>query len=421
MAKHAQWAWWLTLVVGAAAALANCSKDDDAPPPGSTGKKPTKAACKSPKTMTISELSATTQPGVIQGKAKGADGKEWTLQIELSDREDFKNKPGSYDLSEQTSYDGCRQCVLGFQGADTLLDSTKQLFQTNGTIKLDTVSSPPSAISKGTLEKVELREVTLDKETGEVVEVSGGTCYQISSFDWDTTPEPGKKCQTPEDCGDPETVTCDPKTGTCVAFQCEIETNKGCSEKELCLAQQIGASYGACYPTCTPFFAEEACPSGAECVALDADQISGKCLPSGGASEGASCKPSLLGTGCAPGLRCKGPEGAEVCQRECDYFDGTVACPSGQQCAYGGFCTTEGGDSAAFGLPCSGGASEGTPCGSDGSAWRGVCSFGANGLYCQQTCRPGSVYLDCGETQVCAIGEGEAALPTCQPKVEEAL
>lgn len=419
MAKYARWAWWLTLAVGTAAAVANCSKEDEGPPPSGTPKKTTKTACKSPKALTVSELSPTTQPGVLRGKAKGADGKEWTLQIELSDREDFKHKPGTYELGEQTSYDGCRQCVIGFQGADELLDSTKHLFQTNGSIKLDTVSSPPSAISRGTLEKVELREVTLDLQTGEVSEVSGGTCYQISSFDWDTTPPSNTKCQKPEDCGDPETVVCDVKTGTCVAFQCEIETGKGCASNELCLSQQIGASYGGCYPTCTPFYAQDSCLPGVECVAMDADQTRGKCLPTGPGGEGASCTPSLLNTGCQPGLLCNGDEGAETCKRVCDFFDDTLPCPSGQQCVFGGFCAAEAGDSAALGAPCGGASAEGEPCGSDGGTYRGVCVSGASGLTCRQACRPGSLYYDCGEGLVCAIGDGETALPTCQQKIEE--
>ncbi len=412
MVKHARWAWWLALAVGATAAVANCSKEEDGPPP-SGPKKTTKAACKSPKSMTVSELSPTTQPGVLRGKAKGSDGKEWTIQIELSDREDFKHKPGTYPLGEQTSYDGCRQCVIGYQGADDLLDASKHIFQTGGAIRLDTVSSPPSAISKGSLEKVELREVTLDLQTGEVEEISGGTCYQITSFDWDTTPPPGKGCQKAEDCGDPQVVACDVKTGTCVAFQCEVETGKGCKDTELCLAQEIGASYGACYPTCTPFYPEDSCLPGVECVALDADQTRGKCLPTGASAEGDPCTPSLLATGCQAGLRCVGPEGAETCVRPCDFFDDTVGCPAGQQCVYGGFCTAEAGDGAALGSPCGAEAPEGLPCGSDGATYRGVCTGGS----CQQACRPGSLYHDCGEELVCAMGDGEAALPTCQKKI----
>lgn len=420
MAKHARWAWWLTLAVGATAAtLANCSKEDEALP-GNNVKKPT-VSCKSPKAMTITDLHATTLPGIIQGTAKSTDGKEWTLQIELSDSETFKNQLGRSELSNPSNYDDCHQCVLAFQGADSLIDSTKQLFQINGSINLTTISNPPSAISKGSLEKVQLQEVSFDKESGEIKALSGGSCYEIQSVDWDTVPEPGKKCQSAADCGDPQTVACDLKTGTCIAFQCDIETNKGCSEKELCLAQEIGASYGTCYPSCTPFYAEDACSKGAECVPLDADQIVGKCLPAGDAAEGVACDPNLLNSSCQPGLRCAGLEGTETCRRECDFFDDTVQCPSGQQCVYGGYCVAEAGDSAALGAACAGDAFEGAPCGSDGSTWRGLCSSSEGGLICQQACRPASVYHDCEEGKVCAISEGEAALPTCQPKMEEDL
>lgn len=420
MANRAKWAWLLALSVGTAAALANCSSEDEGPPPsGAGGKKSTtttKTACKSPKSMTVSGLTAsTTLPGTLEGKAKGSDGKEWTIRIELSDREDAKNAPGVYDLAEQPTYDGCRQCVVAFQG-DELLGAEKQLFQTGGTLKLDTVSSPPTGVSKGELQKVELREVTIDAESAEVVEVSGGVCYNITSFEWDTTPDPDQKCQKAEDCGDPQSVACDPKTGQCVAFQCEIETNKGCADSELCLAQEIGASYGACYPTCTPFYPEDSCPSGRECVPLDAEQTRGKCLPPGASAGGSSCTPGLLETGCAAGLLCVGPEGEQVCRKTCDFFDDTVTCSGGDRCVFGGYCTSEAGESAAIDAACSGSAFEGAPCGLDGSTYRGLCTAEEGGLKCRQACRSGSVFEDCPEGMVCAVGAGETALPSCQPK-----
>jgi len=420
MANHARWAWLLALGAGAtAASLANCSSDGDPPPTTSPGKKTTtKTPCKSPKSLQVTGLATTDQPGVLRGKAKGADGKEWTLQIELSDREDFKSKPGAYDLGQQLSYDDCRQCVVGFQG-DELGSAPKKLFQTAGTMKLDTVTSPPSAVSKGELQKVELREVEIDPETAEVKEVSGGVCYNISTFDWDTTPPAGKKCQSAADCGDPQTVACDPKTGACVAFQCEVETNKGCAaDKELCLSQEIGATYGACYPTCTPYYAPDSCAAGLECAPLDADQTRGKCIPAGGAGEGSPCQPGPLTTGCQAGLVCVGPDGGEVCQKACDFFEGTVGCAAGQQCVYGGYCTAEPGDGAALGASCSSGAVEGAPCGLSKSTYRGVCVAEAGALKCRQTCRTGSVFEDCEEGQTCAVSDGEAALPSCQPKVQ---
>jgi hypothetical protein len=419
MAKHTRWAWWLALTVGAAAMVANCSQEEEVPPPSGGPKKTIKSACKSPRKLTISGLEPTTMPGVLKGTAKGSDSKEWTIHIELSDRPDFKHKPGTYDLASQESYDGCRQCVIGFQGADDLLDAPKHIFQTGGVMRLETVTSPPSGVTRGTLENLELREVELDKATGEVTEVSGGTCYQVTRFDWDTTPAPNTKCTSAEDCGDPSTTTCDLKTGTCVAFQCEPESNKGCASNEICLIQNIEAIYGACYRLCTPFLPEDACPSGFECVQLDHDQTEGRCLPPGGAAEGASCKAGVIQTGCQPGLRCVGPEGAETCRRACDFFDDTSPCGAGQKCVYGGFCTDEQGDSAAIGAACGGDSFDGSPCGSDETTYRGICTDVNGTLRCQQACRPGGIFQDCGEQLVCAVGDTESALPTCQPKVED--
>lgn len=409
----------LALGVGVAVGLVNCSKKagDDPITTGSPKKTTAKPVCKSPKTLQVSDLAPTSEPGVLRGKASSADGQSWTFQVELSETLDFKQQPGGFDLSKQQTYEGCSHCVVAYQG-DEIGKASKALFQSSGSMQVDLITSPPSGTMKGSLSKVELREVKIDPQTAEITEVEGGSCYTLAATSWDTTPPPDKGCQSAADCGDPMTTACDPSTGKCVALQCKIETGEGCDDKKICLSQDIGALFGACYARCTPFYPEDGCAAGLECASLDGNQTHGKCVPAGSAGEGAACKPTPISTGCQKGLVCVGPEGGQTCRKACDFFDATQSCGPGAQCVYGGFCSADKGDGAPLKAACSGSSTEGTPCASDGTAYRGACVFGS-GLVCGQLCRVGSVYKDCEEGQVCVIGEGEAALPTCQPKMIE--
>ncbi|RYE93193.1 MAG: hypothetical protein EOO75_04925 [Myxococcales bacterium] len=414
----------LALGVSATAVpLANCSGGDDAPPkPGKpAGTTTTRAACKSPTKLTVGEMKPSERfEGVLEAAATDPQGNAWTVRIELSDRDDYSTQVGKYDLATQSeSYEGCRQCVVAYQGED-FLDADKQLFQSRGSIDLATVSSPPTAISKGTLTGVELRQVKLVSNSAGLTDVKNGSCYVIDELSWNTVPADNKPCQTPQDCGDPSSVTCDPETGTCKAFQCEIGTSKGCDvATQLCLAQQLGASYGACYKTCTPFFAEDGCPSGRECVTLDGSQSQGVCLATGAGAAGAACEREQLSTSCQPGLLCRGLGGAEpTCHRTCAYFDETNTCAAGERCVYGGLCTTDAGDKAALDAPCGADALEGTPCAADTGVFRGQCvATGTDDkTFCKAPCRQGSVYKqECAEGTTCTLSYGEAALPYCAP------
>lgn len=415
----------LALGVSAAAVpLANCSGGDDAPPtqnkPPGTGTT-TRPACKSPIKLTVGEMKPSERfEGFIEAPATGSDGSSWTVRIELSDRADYSTKVGKYDLGAQSeSYDGCRQCVVAFQGED-FLDAEKQLFQSRGSIDLATVSSPPSSISQGTLTGVELRQVKLVSNSDGLSDVKNGSCYVIDSLAWNTVPAADKACQTAEDCGDPSSVACDPQTGTCKPFQCEIGSSSGCdAETQICLSQEIGASYGACYKTCTPFFPEDGCPSGRECAPLNGSLTQGVCLTPGAAAEGAACERTHLSTGCAPGLLCRGLGGADpTCHRVCPYFDEPTSCKTGERCVYGGMCTSDAGDPAALDAPCNSEAMEGTPCAADTGVFRGQCvATGTDDkTFCKAPCRQGSVYKqDCADGSTCTLSYGEAALPYCAP------
>ena len=425
----------LALGVSAAAApLAHCGGDDDdlsRPSKPGTGTT-TEHVCKSPKKLTVEKLHPSeTRDGVLEGTATGADSTTWTIRLELSDTSEAKTSKGTYDLSkENTNYDTCQRCVVAYQGEE-MLGASKLLFQNSGTMELATVSSPPTSVSKGTLTKVLLREVQVDGMGAEMTDVKNGGCYEIDTLEWDTLPAANTKCQTPEDCGDPASVTCDPVSGTCKAFQCEIATGKGCdAATQQCLSQSLEAAYGACYPLCTPFLSDVPCANGGECVALDGDQVTGVCLSTGAATEGQPCEVSLVSSGCQPGLLCRalGLEEESTCHRQCDFFGDANNCGAGQRCSYGGLCTDDPGEDVAIGTACSPDAIEGTPCAADTGVWRGICVpvIDDDGdeettppLMCQQPCRSGSAFQDCDENLVCGMSHGEAALPYCQPETQE--
>jgi hypothetical protein len=365
----------------------------------------------------VGAVTAGATPGRLSATATSMDGQSWTLELEFNENGLTKLGPGSFDLSTELSYADCQHCVAAYQGT-SLTSASKALFQNRGTMKLDTMTSPPSGLSKGALANVELRQVRVEDGTGALTDVDG-PCFTIAAFSWDTSPSPNKACQTAEDCGDPNSVACDAMTGKCVVMQCDVDTGKGCSDKTICLAQQFGAGYGACYPRCTPFDTTDACASGSTCVPLDTDLAQGKCLKNGTAGEGASCTDSPLSTGCAAGLVCLGDDGAKTCRAQCNFFDGPASCTNGQACVLGGYCDALKGDKAAIGGHCAPGTDEGTSCGLDakGTTYRGVCATNVDGVTvdCLQACRNGNAYLDCDQDNgfKCRLTDSESALPVC--------
>jgi hypothetical protein len=374
-------------------------------------------ACSSTVALTVGAVTADSMPGRLTATATSADGQTWKIGLEFNENGLTKLGPGSFDLASELSYADCQHCVTAFQG-DSLTTASKALFQNRGTMKLDTMTSPPSGVSKGALSNVEMRLVRVEDGTGALTDVDG-PCFTIAAFSWDTTPPANKPCQAAEDCGDPMSVACDAKTGKCVVMQCDVDTNKGCTDKTICLGQQLGANYGTCYPRCTPFDTTDACASDSTCIPLDSDLSQGKCLKNGTASLGASCTDSPLSTGCAAGLVCAGPDDAKTCRAQCNYFDGPATCGAGQACVLGGYCESEKGDSAAIGSPCASTSDEGVNCGLDpkGAIYRGVCATSADGssLDCLQACRVGNTYLDCDQDQgfKCRLTDSESALPVC--------
>lgn len=213
-------------------------------------------------------------------------------------------------------------------------------------------------------------------------------------------------CDEGTDCNDPNTMVCDPATAQCVAAQCS--ESQACPSGKTCVLQTDGVTVGACYPQCT--FKGAPCAGGATCKA-SSDGSSGFCWGAGSAAQGQTCKATSLNTGCASGLICATDQGASVCRGQCSFWNPFPGCPGGQRCALNHVCFAEPGNSATIGAACSG-ATGGEPCGSDGTAWRGLCVDDGSGLKCLKACRT-AVSADCPSNQSCMAFQSDPALGVC--------
>lgn len=390
-------------------------------------KHPADSACGSTVALTVNSLTPTEDAGWYTGTAT-ADGKEYTLRVELNPGPSYEHKPGSFDLatSVETDYATCRHCVLALEGGSTIDSASKAFFQVGGTMDIDVVSSPPSGASRGALKNVKLHEVTVESAMeAAVATVPDGLCFTIASYEWDTVPAAGGPCERASDCGDTSVNACDPNTKTCVQLQCntEDETDK-CGAGKLCLSQTAAPGTGACYSTCTPFDGSTSCASGYECVPLDELQDDGICLVRAANAEGSSCTPLDISTDCGDGLRCIAnleDDATGICRLQCEFWGGSTTCPSGSQCNRRGFCDPIQGDPAAIGQACAEGAAPYAPCGSDGKGFHGSCTYEDDGsVICRAACRIGSsVYMDCDENETCQVLDGEGNLPVCLPAPPE--
>ncbi len=398
----------------------SCS--DDADPMD----KSSAAVCKAPIDIEVAALTARPEPGWYEAKAT-AKGKSLTLRLELNGSADTPLTPGSYSLGGEgeNDYASCTHCVLLFEG-DDLEQASKVYFAAAGTVVIDAISTPVGASSRGSLHGLRLREVTLDAETSSVKTKSGGSCYALEELAWNNDPEPGAACQRASDCGDPTVAACDP-SGRCVVRQCSFDDQNPCPDGAICLAQTIEASAGACFQLCSPKAND--CPTGLECLPLDAGSTQGRCVGTGATSEGGDCDETPANTGCAPGLRCVNDgdggldttAGNPVCRQRCDFF-GTGGCPTGSRCAYGDYCTPLEYDQAEVDAPCGVDTEAGTPCGPDASAYRGLCVPApelSNQILCRRACTTEGADL-CPESQYCGDVEGDAFVASvCRPFVAD--
>jgi hypothetical protein len=191
-------------------------------------------------------------------------------------------------------------------------------------------------------------------------------------------------------------MICDPATKTCAAGQCSSAS--ACPSGKTCLTQTETATVGACYPSCTPYGTP--CLNGATCVLAAFDASAGACIAAGTGFGGQPCSGTALNTSCVTGYICAADGSSDVCRKQCKYWDAFPGCPGTQRCAFNGICFAETADSAAINAACASGSALGTPCGNDGSAWRGVCTDLGSGKYCYKNCRT-AVASDCSSGQTC--------------------
>ncbi len=217
-------------------------------------------------------------------------------------------------------------------------------------------------------------------------------------------------CQNAEECSNPATMICNPKTFQCQAGQCTATSQ--CPNNEACLGQVPSAAVGACYPQCTPYATGTGCASTHDCVPYLLDGTEGACFQKGTTADGAACADTDVGTGCVAGSICVRDSGVRVCRRQCNFFASSPACVASQRCALGGVCIAEGGDAAALGAACSVASAAGEICGNDGKAWRGTCQDLGSGLRCYKVCRT-SVSADCTSSQTCSPFQSDTTAGVC--------
>jgi len=143
-------------------------------------------------------------------------------------REAYADEPYESDLSTQTSYSSCDECINVYEDIQVVgenYEMGKIYFQKSGKMMFDRVfpAGPMNQYSKGSLDNVLLIQVT-----NQYVPIQGGSCLIVNGS-WDTMPE----CTTSLECpADQNKDVCDPATWTCIA-DCNKAGNE-CSEGLLC-------------------------------------------------------------------------------------------------------------------------------------------------------------------------------------------
>jgi hypothetical protein len=219
----------------------------------------------------------------------------------------------------------------------------------------------------------------------------------------------GGPCTDVSECPSTLTFVCDPMTQTCVGGQC---SDTLACPSGMCVLQDGDATIGACYPSCVPA-SSQTCAGGAACRIASYDGAEGFCHGSGSGSEGQSCMSQSLSTGCMTGLLCASDNGSSVCRKQCSFWNSSPGCPSGQHCALNWVCFAEPTmEPVALGQACSFSATGGEPCGSDGTAWRGICVDLGSGQVCAKVCRVSS-FSDCASGETCSALQGAPEVGVC--------
>lgn len=344
------------------------------------------------------------------------------LELELYD-EGSGLPPGTFDLGKapDDSYATCEHCVL-LVAYDEIGQARRVWFQQSGSMVLEKLA-PEEHAGVGSVSSVKLVEVTQDLDMS-WHEVPGGSCFELPSWKFDTTPVNGGDCDSAEDCPNDDIQVCDVETKKCVPKECSLTFDPPfCDEGQLCMSQigalierdEGGSAAGACYEECTPA-ASNPCGAGKTCFPLGPTQAVGICLPTGGPAVGEPCTPSDLATGCEEGAFCTGDP--PRCQKACDYLSPPAGCPSGTYCSQINLCEPLAvGDLAPVGAECSPSSPTQRDCGPEGDMFRGLCIDWYPEIptkTCERICKMSKPA--CGPNQTCIAMFGNPNIGVCHQK-----
>jgi cysteine-rich repeat protein len=329
---------------------------------------------------------------------------------------------GSIDLSAAPNNDlaTCQHCMWLKVDEQPDTDPKVIYYQSKGTLTLSQVTEPLD-IFAGNTSRIVFRRAKLKDDQGHIEFEPGGDCVSITPLSFNTTPTPGKACQSAEDCGNTGSEICDPTQNICTRAQCDGE-EVFCPEGQTCVAQVgilgVDAFIGACYAHCDPTVASGECGPVERCVQFGVNPQGGICKRIGDGAVGAACRLEDNSTSCAETAVCSAA--SLTCTHSCPFFDAVSGCPDYSRCSLFGVCEPPSAGSAAeIGTPCGPEANPATGCGRDGEAFRGICfndRYPNEPLLCQKAC-----FIDlennsrgCGDGEFCAL-RFESGLGVCLP------
>jgi cysteine-rich repeat protein len=304
-------------------------------------------------------------------------------------------EPGTFEFATppDDNYGTCQHCVL-LVAYDLSGAPKRAFYPQNGTFVLEEIGLDFPSYVVGSASDMELVEV-IQNEDFTWEELPGGDCYYVESWAFDTYPVDGGECSSVEQCPNEASQICEPDTGTCGEWQCDLFGDVPCGEGEVCLSQifepseePYGPAIGACYDVCDP--AEPtSCGADAYCRPLGLTQSFGACYATGTGQVGDACTPRDISTECVAGAVCTGTPGE--CARVCDFLRPESGCDPERYCAFSNLCEpAQIGDAAAVGETCSPSSPETVECGVEGDAFRGLCIRwfpDAPDMSCERLCR----------------------------------
>jgi hypothetical protein len=216
---------------------------------------------------------------------------ETEVAFELYPNEQANTYPaaGVYDVSQapHNSYGTCELCTIVVGFADGRVP--KRVFaQVAGSVNIIERSLPDATFAAvADLKNIRFEEFT-QKADESWERIPNSECFELDSWQINTTPRDGKACEKVEDCPNTTRQVCDPLTAKCVAAQCNV-TGEGelCAQGEVCRGQlEEEESAGACYKTCVPG-GTPGCGAGQVCVPGNPTGTRGVCKGTGSIAVGA--------------------------------------------------------------------------------------------------------------------------------------